>query len=128
MSSIGLDRSRVYVTNFLPWRPPGNRAPTTEEINMLLPFLYRHVQLAKPELILILGGAPAKVILNSGDSILKLRGRWYDIDYGDGLLRSTMASLHPNYLIRSPAQKRLAFNDWLSLYHRLSKSAPLVVK
>ena len=124
MASIGLDRSGVYLTNFLPWRPPGNRTPTAEETDMLLPFLFRHVQLAKPELVLVLGGAPAKAILNKGDNILKLRGRWHDIDYGDGIMRPTMASLHPSYLTRSPAQKRLAFDDWLGLYRRLAKPAP----
>jgi DNA polymerase len=90
---------------------------------MLLPFLFRHVQLANPELVLVLGGAPAKVILNKSDNILKLRGRWHDIDYGDGIMRPTMASLHPSYLTRSPAQKRLAFDDWLGLYRRLATPA-----
>ena len=124
IASIGLDRSGVYLTNFLPWRPPGNRTPTAEETDMLLPFLFRHVQLAKPELVLVLGGAPAKAILNKGDNILKLRGRWHDIDYGDGIMRPTMASLHPSYLTRSPAQKRLAFDDWLGVYRRLAAPAP----
>ena len=124
MASIGLDRSGVYLTNFLPWRPPGNRTPTAEETDMLLPFLFRHVQLANPELVLVLGGAPAKVILNKGDNILKLRGRWHDIDYGDGIMRPTIASLHPSYLTRSPAQKRLAFDDWLGLYRRLATPEP----
>ena len=119
LASISLDRNDVYLTNFLPWRPPGSRTATTEEIDMLLPFLYRHIQLANPELVVILGGTPAKTILKSGDNILKLRGRWQDIDFGDGVMRPTMASLHPAYLIRSPAQKRLAFDDWCGLYHRL---------
>ena len=119
LASIGLDRSGVYLTNFLPWRPPGNRTATAEEIDMLLPFLYRHIQLANPELVVILGGIPAKTMLQSGDNILKLRGRWQDIDFGDGVMRPTMASLHPAYLMRSPAQKRLAFDDWYGLYHRL---------
>ena len=123
MATIGLDRSGVYLTNFLPWRPPGNRTPTAEETDMLLPFLFRHVQLANPELVLVLGGAPAKAILNKGDNILKLRGRWHDIDYGGGIIRPTIASLHPSYLTRSPAQKRLAFDDWLGLYRRLATPA-----
>ena len=121
LASIGLDRSGVYLTNFLPWRPPGNRTATIEETDMLLPFLYRHIQIANPELVVILGGIPAKNILESGDSILKLRGRWQDKDFGDGVIRPTMASLHPAYLMRSPAQKRLAFDDWCGLYHRLGK-------
>ncbi|MGB2036284.1 MAG: uracil-DNA glycosylase, partial [Candidatus Puniceispirillaceae bacterium] len=116
LASIGLDRSGVYLTNFLPWRPPGNRTATAEETDMLLPFLYRHIQLANPELVVILGGTPAKTMLQSGDNILKLRGRWQDIDFGDGVMRPTMASLHPAYLMRSPAQKRLAFDDWYGLY------------
>ena len=124
LSSIGLDRSGVYLTNFLPWRPPGNRTATAEETDMLLPFLYRHIQLANPELVFILGGTPAKTILQSGDNILKLRGRWQDIDFGDGVKRSTMASLHPAYLMRSPAQKRLAFDDWFGLYQRLGNKTP----
>ena len=119
LASIGLDRSGVYLTNFLPWRPPGNRTATIEETDMLLPFLYRHIQIANPELLVILGGIPAKNILKSADSILKLRGRWQDVDFGDGVMRPTMASLHPTYLMRSPAQKRLAFDDWCGLYHRL---------
>lgn len=121
LASIGLDRSDVYLTNFLPWRPPGNRTATIEETDMLLPFLYRHVQIANPELVVILGGIPAKNILESDDSILKLRGRWQDKDFGDGVMRPTMASLHPTYLMRSPAQKRLAFDDWCGLYHRLGR-------
>ena len=124
LASIGLDRSGVYLTNFLPWRPPGNRSATAEEIDMLLPYLYRHIQLANPELVVILGGMPAKTMLKSGDNILKLRGRWQDIDYGDGVIRPTMASLHPAYLMRSPAQKRLAFEDWCGLYHRLGNMTP----
>ena len=121
LASIGLDRSGVYLTNFLPWRPPGNRTATAEETDMLLPFLYRHIQLANPELVFILGGTPAKTILQSGDNILKLRGRWQNIDFGDGMMRPTMASLHPTYLMRSPAQKRLAFDDWIRLYQQLGR-------
>ena len=124
LASIGLDRSSVYLTNFLPWRPPGNRSATAEETDMLLPYLYRHIQLANPELLVILGGAPAKTMLRSGDNILKLRGRWHDIDYGDGVMRPTLASLHPAYLMSSPAQKRLAFEDWCELYHRLGNMTP----
>ena len=124
LSSIGLDRSGVYLTNLLPWRPPGNRTATAEEVSMLLPYLYRHVQLSSPELVVILGGVPAKAIFRSDDNILNIRGRWRDIDYGDGVMRPTMASLHPAYLMRSPAQKRLAFEEWCGLYHRLHDTLP----
>ena len=119
IASIGLDRASVYLTNLLPWRPPGNRSPTDEETAMLLPWLFRHVQLAKPEFVLLLGGAAAKLVLSSHDGIMKLRGRWRDVDFGDGVPRPVMASLHPAYLLRSPAQKRLAFEDLLLLAKRL---------
>ncbi len=120
LASIGLDRSSVYLTTLFPWRPPGNRTPTDEEIAMLLPWLYRHVQLANPDMLLLLGGAAAKLVFNAKEGILKLRGKWKNVDFGDGVLRPVLASLHPSYLIRSPAQKRLAFDDLLSLAARLS--------
>lgn len=119
IASIGLDRASVYLTNLLPWRPPGNRSPTDEETSMLLPWLFRHVQLARPEFVMLLGGAAAKLVLGSHDGIMKLRGRWRDVDFGDGVPRPVMASLHPAYLLRSPAQKRLAFEDLLLLAKRL---------
>jgi uracil-DNA glycosylase family 4 len=120
MASIGFDRTALYLVNLLPWRPPGNRTPTDEEMDMLLPYLYRHVQLANPDYILILGGAPAKILIDSSENILKLRGRWHEVDYGDGVMRPTLASLHPAYLMRSPAQKRLAFADLLQLQQRVA--------
>ncbi|MBT6566360.1 MAG: uracil-DNA glycosylase [Candidatus Puniceispirillum sp.] len=122
LASIGLNRSHVYIANLLPWRPPGNRTPTTEETVMMLPWLRRHVQLANPDYVLILGGSAAKAVLNTKDGILKLRGRWQDIDFGDAINRPTLASLHPAYLLRSPAQKRLSFADMLSVNARLSSS------
>ena len=124
IASIGLDRASVYLTNLLPWRPPGNRSPTDEETAMLLPWLFRHVQLAKPEFVLLLGGAAAKLVLGSHDGIMKLRGRWRDVDFGDGVPRPVLASLHPAYLLRSPAQKRLAFEDLLLLVKQLAAVRP----
>lgn len=120
LASIGLNRSTVYITNLLPWRPPGNRTPTAEETQLLLPYLRRHIQLANPDVIFILGGSSAKALLQTKDGILKVRGVWRDVDYGDGVARPTLASLHPAYLLRSPAQKRLSFDDLLSLRARLA--------
>ena len=125
MASIGLDRASVYLTNLLPWRPPGNRSLTDEETAMLLPWLFRHVQLAKPEFVLLLGGVAAKLVLGSHDGIMKLRGRWCDVDFGDGVPRPVLASLHPAYLLRSPAQKRFAFEDLLLLAKRLAAVQPI---
>ena len=123
LACIGLDRTSTYLINMLPWRPPGNRTPTDEELAMLTPWLFRHVQLAKPELILLLGGAAAKLVFGSQDGILKLRGKWREIDFGDGVMRPTLASFHPAYLLRSPAQKQFAFEDLLMLAGRLNLPA-----
>tara|TARA_B100001057_G_scaffold317255_2_gene317406 strand:+ start:303 stop:1193 length:891 start_codon:yes stop_codon:yes gene_type:complete len=123
LASIGLDRGSTYLTNMLPWRPPGNRSPTDEELAMLTPWLFRHVQLVKPDVILLLGGAAANFVFGSRDGILKLRGKWRDIDFGDGVMRQTLASLHPAHLLRSPAQKRFAFDDLLMLTSRLNPPA-----
>ena len=119
LASIGLSRADCYIAPLIPWRPPGNRTPTDEEMDLLLPWLRRHVQLAAPDMLLLLGGVPAKALLPAGGGILKLRGRWHDIDYGDGVPRQTLATLHPAYLLRSPPQKRLAFADLLALAGKL---------
>ena len=120
LKSFNLDRTSTYLINLLPWRPPGNRTPTSEELIMLKPWIFRHIQLAKPEIVLLLGGAPAKLFFGSQDGIMKLRGVWRDMDFGDGIIRPTLASLHPAYLLRSPAQKRFAFEDLLLLVDRLN--------
>ena len=127
LASFGRDRSSSYLVNLLPWRPPGNRTPTDEELALLLPWLYRHIQLAKPLVILLLGGMPCRIVFGQKDGILKCRGRWQNIDFGDGICRPVIASLHPAYLLRSPAQKRLAFADLISLAGRLGTStAPIL--
>lgn len=122
LKSFGFDRTSAYLINLLPWRPPGNRSPTSEELIMLKPWLYRHIQLAKPEIVLLLGGAPSKIFFGSQDGIMKLRGVWRDLDFGNGIIRPTLASLHPAYLLRSPTQKRFAFEDLLLLADRFNKA------
>ena len=119
LASIGLSRADTYITTLIPWRPPGNRTPTDEEMALLMPWLLRHIQLVDPARILLLGGAPAKALLPQTGGILKLRGRWHDFDAGDGVARPLLATLHPSYLIRSPGQKRLAYADLLALADKL---------
>ena len=118
LASVGLDRQHVYITNILPWRPPGNRTPSSEEVAMLWPFLKRHIQLKAPQVILALGGSSAKLILNTSTGILKLRGQVQEIDFGeDGspVPIPVLPSLHPAYLLRAPIMKRQAFADLLTL-------------
>ena len=119
LKSIGMDRQNVYITNILPWRPPGNRTPSSEETQLLWPFLRRHIQLKAPKIIFALGGSSAKLLLNTQTGILKLRGQMQEIDFsdaGDGsLLIPVLPSLHPAYLLRAPNMKKQAFLDLLHL-------------
>jgi DNA polymerase len=120
LAAIGLDREQVYISNLLFWRPPGNRTPTQGEMSVCLPFVERHIELADPAYLLLLGGSAAKSLLGRSEGILKLRGRWVHYQH-PGLPRPVPAlpSLHPAYLLRQAAQKRLAWRDLLSLSQAL---------
>ena len=113
MAAIELSRQSAYITNVIPWRPPGNRAPTPAETELCLPFIKRHIELVNPKVLVMLGGSSAKTLLNTTDGILKLRGKWRTLEIGD-LSVPAMATLHPAYLLRQPAQKRLSWRDMLS--------------
>ncbi len=116
LAAIGLDRGAedpakaVYITNVLPWRPVGNRTPGSDETAMLLPFLRRHIDLAAPEILLLMGAASAKTVLETTKGIKALRGRWTRVRG-----RTTLATFHPAYLLRTPADKKLAWRDLLAL-------------
>ena len=114
-AAIGLSRAggSLYLTNVLPWRPPQNREPTADEIAMLRPFLARHVALADPRILVVVGNISAQALLGRR-GILKLRGQWTD-----ALGRPTLPMTHPAYLLRQPLAKRDAWADLLSLKARL---------
>jgi DNA polymerase len=114
LAAIGLTRTEhVYIANLLPWRPPGNRTPTPQEVSICLPFIQRQIELADPD-ILICVGAPSAQGLLGLSGILASRGKWMDYDTGSRKIRA-MATLHPAYLLRQPLQKRLAWRDWRAL-------------
>jgi DNA polymerase len=115
LAPIGLDRQSVYITNLLFWRPPGNRNPTAAEVAACLPFLERQVELINPSHLLLLGASSVRTLLARQEGILKLRGRWAHYQQA-GLSRPipAMPTLHPAYLLRQPAQKRLAWRDFLA--------------
>jgi len=121
LACIGLDRREVYITNVLFWRPPGNRTPQDTEIAACLPFVERHIELVDPHFLLLLGGKSAKTLLGRSEGILRLRGRWAHYQHV-GLPRPipALATLHPAYLLRQPAQKRLAWRDLLTLREALA--------
>lgn len=114
LASIGLDRTQVYIANVIPWRPPGNRTPTPLETALCLPFIARQIELVAPRVLLCLGAASAQTLLNTKDGILRSRGRWLDYPLPDRTVRA-MPMLHPAYLLRQPAHKKLAWRDLLEV-------------
>ena len=121
LKAIGLDRTGVYIANVVPWRPPGNRTPSPQEVAICLPFITRQIQLADPELIVCLGGSATQALLPVKDGILRLRGRWFDLDTGQKTVKA-MPMLHPAYLLRTPAHKKQAWRDLRELRKALDKS------
>ncbi len=110
LGSIGLDRTKVYIANIVPWRPPGNRTPTPIETAACLPFTRRQIELVNPEIIVCLGAASAQTLLGGNDGIMRMRGRWLAYPTANKEIRA-LAMLHPAYLLRQPAQKKLAWQD-----------------
>ena len=121
LAAIGLDRNSVYITNVLAWRPPGNRNPTPAETEICRPFIERHIELVDPEVIVFVGAVSAKLMLGTTDGILKLRGKWKSYSTGNRQY-DAIAMLHPAYLLRQPAQKRMAWQDMLKLKAKLDKA------
>ena len=119
LSSINLDRNTVYITNVIPWRPPGNRTPTENEINLMKPFLMRHIEIVSPKIIVAVGGSSAKAVLNIEGGILRHRGLWKDFELEDGKKIPIIPTLHPAYLLRAPNQKKLAWEDLKSIRSKL---------
>ncbi|WP_114944884.1 uracil-DNA glycosylase [Microvirga calopogonii] len=119
LATIGLDRTQVYVANIVPWRPPGNRTPTPQEIAICKPFIARQIELASPEILLCLGGPAAQNLLGLKDGILRTRGRWYTYKTEDGREIRALPTLHPAYLLRQPLQKRLGWRDFQALRRAL---------
>jgi uracil-DNA glycosylase len=128
LAAIGISRgaadpaAAALITNVIFWRPPGNRKPTEAETLMCLPFVARTIELVNPEIIVCLGATPAQRLLGLSDGILRLRGAWrsYPV-FGRSI--PVLPTLHPAYLLRQPAQKRLAWRDFLELKKARDKRA-----
>jgi len=121
LAAIGLDRTTAYIANVIPWRPPGNRTPAPDEVALFLPFIERHIELARPDFILSVGNTPTRTLLGTATGIKRMRGRWVR-HAASGL--PLLASFHPAYLLRQPADKRLAWRDLLSLRAALDGEVP----
>lgn len=124
LASVGMSRERdFYITNILPFRPPGNRTPTDAEIAVFLPFILRHIELARPRRLVLLGGVAAKALLRSREGITRLRGRWHEVMIPPDASLPALATLHPAYLLRTPSAKRDAWADLLLLRRTIDEHA-----
>lgn len=119
MGAIGLDRRSAYIANIIPWRPPGNRTPTPQETQICLPFIRRQIELVDPDVLVCLGNPSSQGILGTKEGIMRTRGRWMDYDTDTRTIRA-MATFHPAYLLRSPAYKRLAWQDFRAIRKALA--------
>jgi uracil-DNA glycosylase len=114
LAAIGMTEADVHITNIVYWRPPGNRTPTPQEAQVCRPFLERQVELVSPELVVLLGGAAAKHVLDVAEGIMRTRGKMREVQVGGHKARA-MATLHPAYLLRTPVAKRLVWRDLLAI-------------
>jgi len=120
LAAIGIDRTGCYITNMLPWRPPGNRDPSQDELVACQPFLERHIALVQPRLLVFVGKTAAHALLGQTLGITRLRGRWFSYER-DGMSIPALPIFHPAYLLRQPSQKRETWRDMLAIRARLDQ-------
>jgi len=119
LAAIGLDRSGCYITNILPWRPPGNRKPTSFETELCLPFIRRHIELIAPKLLVFLGGTAAATLLETNEGITRMRGQFRTFRTENCAIPA-LPTYHPAYLLRQPGHKAEAWRDFLAIKNRLT--------
>ena len=118
LEAINLNREKVYIANIIPWRPPANRRPTEDEINICLPFLLKHIEIIKPAALMLLGSTASFALLKNKEGISKIRGKWVDLKINN-LTIPTMPTFHPAFLLRQPGQKKHVWTDLKSLRDRI---------
>ena len=119
MATIGLSRaSNLYIANVIPWRPPGNRAPSADELETCKPFILRQIELVAPEIIVLVGGTSAKTLLNTETGITRLRGKWHSLEIG-GRDIPALPFFHPAYVLRRPETKIDVWADLCALKQKL---------
>ncbi len=118
LAAVGLDRSKVYITNILPWRPPGNRTPNTQEVALFRPYVIKHISLVNPKVVVCLGGTSTKALLQKNEGIMRLRGRWAFVEE---VSIKVLPTFHPAYLLRSPSQKKEFWRDFLVVTEEILK-------
>lgn len=127
-ATIGLSRqTNLYITNISPWRPPANRQPTSQEIVQCLPFVQRHIELIKPQVLILVGGVSAKAVLNTNEGIMRLRGSWQNyMSPGLAAPIKCIATFHPAFLLRSPGQKAQVWQDLLLIQQEIFNTSKTI--
>ena len=110
LTSINLDRKKVYISNIINYRPPDNRRPTDEEIKRYLPFIIKHVEIINPKILVLLGSTAMNALIGNEVVISKMRGKWIEKKFGS-CKTSVIVTFHPAFLMRQPAQKKMAWID-----------------
>tara|TARA_B100000900_G_scaffold397041_1_gene396954 strand:- start:374 stop:1063 length:690 start_codon:yes stop_codon:yes gene_type:complete len=110
LAAINLDRKKVYISNIINYRPPDNRRPTDEEIKRYLPFISRHIEIINPKILVLLGSTAMNALIGSEVVISKMRGKWIEKKFGN-CKTSILITFHPAFLMRQPAQKKMAWID-----------------
>lgn len=127
-ASIGLGPDDIYISNILNWRPPGNRTPTQDEVDLCLPFIERHIALKSPDILVLAGGISAQALLRSPTGITRLRGHWHDyaVKAADGSQAGrsipALPMFHPSYLLRRAPEKQQAWQDLQTLELKLGEA------
>ncbi|WP_027581261.1 uracil-DNA glycosylase [Bradyrhizobium sp. Ai1a-2] len=122
IAAIGLDRSKAYIANVIPWRPPGNRTPTPQETQVCLPFIQRQIELVNPDVLVTLGNPSTQALIGTREGIMRTRGKWFDYDTGSRVIRA-IATFHPAYLLRSPSYKRMSWQDLRAIAKALGQQS-----
>ena len=110
LAAIKLDRKKVYISNIVNYRPPENRKPTDEEIKRYLPFITKHIEIINPKILVLLGSTAMNALIGKDVVISKMRGKWIEKKFGD-CKTSVIVTFHPAFLMRQPAQKKMAWID-----------------
>ena len=120
LAAINLDRKKVYISNIVNYRPPENRKPTEEEIRRYLPFITKHIEIINPKILVLLGSTAMNALIGNDIVISRMRGKWIEKKFGS-CKTSVIITFHPAFLMRQPAQKKMAWIDLKMIREKKNK-------
>ena len=120
LAAIDIKRESIYITNVVNYRPPNNRKPTTAEINKYSKFLYEHISIINPKILIIMGGTAMEALIGNNFKISKERGIWKDVII-KGKTYLSIVTFHPAYLLRQPDQKKYSWIDLKEIKKKINE-------